>query len=90
MLDLQLGIIYADGRTVTVTVPPAVQVAFERHFRVGIPTLENGLHLEHLYWLAWETLRKRGDAKSDFDVWLDTVASLTTEDGATDPSQPAA
>jgi hypothetical protein len=90
MLDLALGIIFNDGRTVTVTVPPAVQVAFERHYKVGIPSLENGLHLEHLYWLAFETLRKRGDATSDFDVWLDSVASLTAEEGDTDPTVPAA
>lgn len=89
MIDLRLGIAYNDGRTVTVTIPPAVQVAFERHYKVGIPSMADGLHLEHLYWLAWETLRKRGDAPGDFDVWLDGVASLTSEDAETDPTTPA-
>lgn len=90
MLDLRLTVHFNDGRETTVVVPPIVQVAFERHYKIGIPELDGQLRLEHLYWLAFETLRKRGDATADFDIWLDTVAGIADEAGSQDPSTPTA
>jgi hypothetical protein len=89
MLDLELSVAFLDGRTITVKVPPAVQVAFERHFKLGIPALGDKLRLEHLYWMAWETLRKRGDNVPDFETWLDTVASIVDSEALQDPTDPA-
>ena len=92
MLSLRLAVQFVDGRTVNVTVPPIVQVAFERHFNIGIPEIGDKLHIEHLYWMAFETIRRDGNTPDDFDVWLTTVAALAEDDTApvADPSTPTA
>lgn len=86
-MKLELDVAYADGSTRRVTIKPVTQVAFERHFGQGLPAIANDTHVEHLYWMAWHTLRAEDKATpSDFDVWLANVAGIEGIEDDPDPS----
>lgn len=76
MIQLDLKVEYQDTTCVTVPVRPVTQVAFERHYKVGVAKVFEDLHVEHIYWLAWDALRKTGAKPPEFDPWLDLVASV--------------
>lgn len=57
-----LKITRADGAVTTHEVTPAVEYAFEQQFRKGFhKAFREDEKQEHIYWLAWECLR-RADA----------------------------
>jgi len=74
-MKLKLNIEDINGTVNEVTVRPRTQVAFERHFSTpDHPVrLDDGVSMEHLYWLAWHSA-KIGDA---FDNWLEGIESVT-------------
>ena len=63
-----------------VVVKPVTQVAFERHFGVGLASLADDLKIEYIYWLAWDSLRKLGEKPPEFDPWLESVESVESVD----------
>ena len=71
-MKLLLKVEMDDGQVLEAPVRPRTQVAFERHFTKleGKPVrLDEGVSMEHLYWLAWHSL-KIGES---FEQWLETV-----------------
>lgn len=74
-MKLRLKVEHTGGDTDEVTVRPRTQVAFERHFsKPGAPVrLDDGVSMEHLYWLAWHS----ENSGSKFDTWLDTIEEVS-------------
>lgn len=57
---MQLDIVYADAPH-SIEVSPILEVSFERQFKGGFSKLfRTEERSEHLYWLAWEALRRSG------------------------------
>ena len=71
------------GEVTTVKVTPAVIVAFERQYKVGVgQAFTENVKMEHLMWLAWEAERKSGTPVKPFDEWieqLDAVPELNVD-----------
>lgn len=78
---MQLRVIYGDG-THVVEVSPGLEVAFERQFKGGFAKLfRNEERSEHLYWLAWEGLRRSGVSVPPFgDEFLDVLKGVDIAD----------
>lgn len=54
-----LKITRADGTVSTHPVTPAVEYAFEQHFKKGFhKAFREDEKQEHMFWLAWECLRR--------------------------------
>lgn len=75
MLNIKLGISYADGRKVDVKAGPATQVAFERENNCAIATIATDQRMTYIYWLAWHAAK----TGIGFDDWLDTVDEIDVE-----------
>lgn len=57
---MQLRVVYGDD-THVIEVTPVLEVAFERQYKGGFAKLfRTEERSEHLYWLAWEGLRRSG------------------------------
>ena len=78
---MQLIVEYQDG-THELSVTPAVEVAFERQFKGGMGKLfRTEEKQEHLYWLAWECLRRAGVTVPPFgDDFLDRLGGVEVAD----------
>lgn len=72
----------ADGSKRTVPVLPKTQVAFERHFGMGLGAMASENRLEHIYWLAWDAEHTAGHVVKPFDGWLEDVVAVDLEDDA--------
>ena len=71
---MQLRVTYGDS-THSIEVSPVLEVAFERQFKGGFAKLfRTEERSEHLYWLAWEGLRRSGVVVPPFGD--DFLASL--------------
>lgn len=91
MIKMELAIEFVDGTTRDIAVRPITQVAFERHWKIGLASIGEDTHVEHLYWLAWDSLRKSGDRPPEFDPWLETVAAVdVTNNDDEDDTDPKA
>lgn len=79
---MQLIITMQDGTRHEHKITPAIEVAFEREFKGGIAkTFRDHEKSEHLYWLAWECLRRNGTVVPPFgDKFLDTLESVEIGD----------
>lgn len=79
---MQLKIRKADGNSAVYPVTPAIEVAFERHFKGGFyRLLAEEQRSEHACWLAWECLRRSGEVVPPFgDDFLDTLAGIDIVD----------
>lgn len=82
MIDLNLTITDVEGDTQQVAVTPKAQVAFERHFNIGLGrAFEQEQRIEHLYRLGWEACKAAGIKVKPFDAWLDGIAAIEIEGG---------
>lgn len=58
---MQLKIKLIDGDVSIHRITPAIEVAFEKHFKGGFAKIfRENERSEDLYWLAWECLRRSG------------------------------
>lgn len=65
------------GEVTTVKVTPAVIVAFERQYNVGVgQAFTENMKMEHLMWLAWEAHRRSGAGVKPFDEWVEQLDSI--------------
>ena len=65
------------GEVTTVKVTPAVIVAFERQYGVGVgQAFTENMKMEHLMWLAWEAERKSGAVVKPFDEWIEQLDAV--------------
>jgi len=80
-MRMQLEVEFLDGTTKDVLVVMSDMVKFESEFSLSIAKLGQEMKVTHLLWLAWSSLIRQKLVTTDFDSWVETVASI----GATDP-----
>ena len=81
---MDIVVAYGDA-THTIEVSPIIEVAFERQFKGGFAKLfRTEERSEHLYWLAWEGLRRNGVTVPPFDDSF--LANLKSVDIAESPN----
>jgi hypothetical protein len=80
-MRMQLEVEFLDGTTKDVLVVMSDMVKFESEFSLSIAKLGQEMKVTHLLWLAWSSLTRQKLVTTDFDNWVETVASI----GATDP-----
>lgn len=73
---MQMTVAYSDDRTETVTVLPVTRVAFERHFKVPIASLEAEPFEERVLWLAWHASARGRPNLPGYDAWLETIIGV--------------
>lgn len=70
-----LKIIQTDGTTTEQRITPAIEFAFEQHFKIGFhKAFREREQQSDLFYLAWECLRKAGVTVKPFGA--DFVATL--------------
>lgn len=76
MISLNLRVTTADGAR-EYEVKPKTVVEFERQFGMGIgKAFQTEQRAEHIYWLAWRSVKDSGQVVKPFDGWLDDVADV--------------
>ena len=69
-----------DGTESVLTAGPAVIVAFERKWGVGIGKAMAEVKVEHIAWLAhqaaWREAQNNGGSVKPFDGWLDALEDI--------------
>ena len=80
-MRMQLEVEFLDGAKKDVTVVMSDMVKFESEFSLSIAKLGQEMKVTHLLWLAWSSLTRQKQVTTDFDTWVETVASI----GAVDP-----
>ena len=78
MNPINLQVEFIDGTTEKVTAIAADLIAFEAHFDLSVARLQDEIRLTHLFFLAWNVLKRTGKTKDEFMVWVETV-SLVSE-----------
>lgn len=76
MAVLKVNVTYDDGRDVEVRVTPAVQVAFEREYSIGLAKASQDMRNEYMYFLAWKGLQLTGREDNDFDAFVATIEDV--------------
>ena len=79
---MRLKVVPMMGDEVVVPVTPKVIVAAERHFKKGMGELfaENNVTYEALAWCAWQAMMASGHEVKTFDLWLDGIEEISSED----------
>lgn len=80
-MRMQLEVELNDGTKKDVKVIMADMVKFESQFNLSIAKLGQEMKVTHLLWLAWSALTREKEVTTEFDSWVETVASI----GAVDP-----
>ena len=76
MISLTLRVVTADSER-DYRLTPAVVVAFERQFGLGIgKAFAQDQKAEHMYWLAWKCVANSGQVVKPFEGWLDTITDV--------------
>lgn len=75
---MQAGIkfLMVDGRTLEVEAIVPDFIALERKFRIKTSDLAAGVSVEHLCFLGWSSLSRRGEAPGEFDDFVNRIASV--------------
>lgn len=76
MAVLKVNVTYDDGKELEVKVTPAVQVAFEREYGMGLAKASQDMRNEYMYFLAWKALQLTGNETSDFDTFVGTIEDV--------------
>lgn len=80
-MRMQLEVEFLDGTQKEVRVIMSDMVKFESEFSLSIAKLGQEMKVTHLLWLAWSALTREKQVTTEFDTWVETVASI----GAVDP-----
>jgi len=76
VISLNLRVTTADGAR-EYEVKPKTVVEFERQFGMGIgKAFQTEQRAEHIYWLAWRSVKDSGQVVKPFDGWLEDVADV--------------
>jgi hypothetical protein len=63
-----------------VTAVAADLIAFEQHFDKSVAILQTDYRLTYLFYICWHVLKRTGDTKQEFDVWINTVSGIEVAD----------
>ena len=74
----KLKITRATGEVSEHQITPAIEYAFEKHFNGGFHKIFRTEEKQsHIYWLAWESIRRSGEAVKPFgEEFIDTLAKV--------------
>lgn len=76
MMRVALHVQYDDGSGADVMASAPDLIAFERHFNTSMVTFNETFRVEHVLFLAWTALHRRGVTTDDFDTWCERVDSV--------------
>lgn len=65
-----------DGSEDSFPLLPVTQIAFERHFGIGMAKAQKAPHIEYDCWLAWDAERKAGRQLPDFPKYVEGLADM--------------
>ena len=80
-MRMQLEVEFVDGTKKDIKVIMSDIVKFESQYNLSIAKLGQEMKVTHLLWLAWSALTREKEVTTEFDSWVETVASI----GAVDP-----
>lgn len=81
MLSLTLRVTTTDGAQ-DYGVRPKTVVEFERQFGMGVgKAFSTEQRAEHIYWLAWRSIKDSGETVKPFDGWLNEVQDVEMLEG---------
>lgn len=91
-MAIDITVQHRDGRIVKSTVWPATEVAFEDHFGLSWSEAWSSTNppQKYLYFAAYHSHRDGDLTHLEFDEWLRTIAEVSLEPVAVDPSNPEA
>lgn len=77
-MSFKLKITRASGEVIECPITPAIEVAFEDYAKMGFhKAFREEEKQRHLYWLAWECVRRSGESVKPFgDEFLTTLAKV--------------
>ena len=62
-------------------ITPSVEMAFERYAKMGFHKAFRDLERqEHVFWLAWECIRRSGETVKPLDDFVDTLVKVEVLD----------
>lgn len=76
MNPIELKVSFIDGTEETVSCIAADLIAFEAKFDVSVARLESDVRITHLFFLAWNALKRAGKATEDFEKWAESVSAV--------------
>lgn len=80
MNPISLKVVFVDGTEMDVLTTAADLIAFEERFDMSIAQLEKNLRMTHLFFIAWNALKRVGETKDVFEKWIDVVQMVTVTD----------
>jgi hypothetical protein len=80
MNPISLKVVFVDGTEMDVLTTAADLIAFEERFDMSIAQLEKNLRMTHLFFIAWNALRRVGETKDVFEKWIEAVQMVTVTD----------
>lgn len=82
----ELKVTMADGKEYVVKVTPRVEVEIEKHFGIGLGTLQTDPHAEHVYYMGWSAMHVAKMYHNDFDTFLDDLEDVEPIKHEEDPN----
>jgi hypothetical protein len=78
----QLKIVRQDGSELVGEITPAVEYAFEQHYKLGFHRAFREQEMQSMvYWLAWEITRRAGEAPKPFgEAFVESLKSVEVLD----------
>jgi hypothetical protein len=78
----RLKIVRNDGTELVGEITPAVEYAFEQHYKVGFHRFFREEEMQSgVYFLAWEITKRAGEGPKPFgESFVETLKSVTIED----------
>lgn len=91
-MPIDVTVQHRDGQTVTATVWPSTEVAFEDHFEIVWSEAFQRDHVpqKYLYFVAFHAEQDNGKTNLSWEDWLRTVATVTIAGQPADPTLPVA
>lgn len=83
VIRFTINVTYSDGSAAQTVAGPPDLVAFEAKFDRSVAKFETELRMTDILYLAWHSLKRRGQIASEFEDWLNTVDDFQME-GATE------
>lgn len=81
MNPINLRIEFIDGSSAEVTAIAADLIAFESRFDLSVARLEKEIRLTHLFFLAYNVLKRTGVTSEEFEKWAESVSMVAEASG---------
>lgn len=75
-MKITFDVLMQDQTTNQVTALVPDFIAWERHTKRKISDLASGISMEDMAYLAWSVLKRTGEAKKPYDLWINDIESI--------------